>query len=234
VKQTKENRTQSQEHAVAELASDAYQIQIHVRRLRLIVIFILLTVAFAGTMAILLMALAQRESLREKADIQRRVQEENIMAMEHIKEVESRLALENKENVALIKELRDAEKSGKVIKYSEGLNPQDRQLLDQISNTQAQLDKRISELESAIMMSPEKAVGLPMLRQQLIDVQDRIHGDVDNIHGEIGRLNNLLIGFLGLMITLILGVGGMVLTFKGSVMTKRQVAETEKYGDAKP
>ena len=84
------------------------------------------------------------------------------------------------------------------------------------------------------MESPEKAVGLPMLRQQLVDAQDRMRGDFDNIHGEIARLYTMLQWFLGLMIPLIVAVGGMVLsTFKGPEKPAKQDPTLAKENPAK-
>lgn len=86
----------------------------------------------------------------------------------------------------------------------------DRQALDQAKQSAADLNQRITTLESALLQTPEKALAVPLLRQQLVDIEDKDKGDSESIHGEIGRLYGMMQWFLGLMITLIIGVGGLV------------------------
>lgn len=91
-----------------------------------------------------------------------------------------------------------------------GLTVADRQSLDRAEKADADLDKRLSALEGALLQSPEKAIAVPLLHQQLTDIEDKNKGDAENIHGEINRLYGMMQWFLGLMITLIIGVGGLV------------------------
>ena len=92
----------------------------------------------------------------------------------------------------------------------EGLSVADRQAIDQVKRSTEDQRLRISILENALLQTPEKALAVPLLRQQLIDIEDKDKGDSDNIHGEINRLYGMMQWFLGLMITLIIGVGGLV------------------------
>jgi hypothetical protein len=105
--------------------------------------------------------------------------------------------------------LEAARKKG-VVQYSQGLSTPDRQALDTVVASQANLDKRFSALEASLSQSPEKAVALPLLKQQITDMQEKDRGDLDNVHGEIGRLYTMMQWFLGLMLTLIIGVGGLI------------------------
>jgi hypothetical protein len=91
-----------------------------------------------------------------------------------------------------------------------GLNPSEQEALSSIQVDQKSLDQRLTALEGALLQSPEKAIALPLLRQQLADIQEKNRGDEDNINGEINRLYGMMQWFLGLMITLIIGVGGLV------------------------
>jgi hypothetical protein len=102
-----------------------------------------------------------------------------------------------------------ARKDKVVLSYREGLDPADRQALERIAQTQQDLDKRLSSLEGALMASPERAVSVPILKQQVTDLEERDKGEHDAIHGEIGRQSTLMIWFFGSMVTLILGVGGL-------------------------
>jgi hypothetical protein len=77
---------------------------------------------------------------------------------------------------------------------------------------QAQLQTRLSGLESALMTTPEKALAVPMLKQQVDTLQDRTHSDLDSVRGEIGRLFTLTQWFIGLMFTIALGVFGLALS----------------------
>jgi septal ring factor EnvC (AmiA/AmiB activator) len=86
----------------------------------------------------------------------------------------------------------------------------EQQALSTVEASQKELDRRLSSLEGALLQSPEKAIALPLLRQQLSDIQEKNRGDEDHINGEINRLYGMMQWFLGLMITLIIGVGGLV------------------------
>jgi site-specific recombinase len=111
---------------------------------------------------------------------------------------------------SLHQSLENAARKKGVVQFKEGLNPADRQTLDDVTAAQTDTNRRLSALESALSNSPEKAIALPLLRQQITDLQEKNHGDLDNVHGEIGRLYTMMQWFLGLMITLIIGVGGLI------------------------
>jgi hypothetical protein len=91
-----------------------------------------------------------------------------------------------------------------------GLTIADRQSLDRAEKADADLNQRLTALEGALLQSPEKAIAVPLLHQQLIDIEDKNKGDAENVHGEINRLYGMMQWFLGLMTTLIIGVGGLV------------------------
>src|SRR5579863_4228638 len=99
-------------------------------------------------------------------------------------------------------------KSGKNVQFT-ALEPKDRQSIEEIKSAQARLDARLASLESSIMATPEKAIAVPMLRQQVDALQDRTRGDLDSIRGEIGRLFTLTQWFIGLMFTIALGMFGL-------------------------
>ena len=177
---------------------------------RQIAAFGALSLSLIGTVAAFFTVTTQRDHLRDTRDVQDESRMVAYRAIEQLKDEQGRLAAIQKETVTLTAALSEAERNGKVIKYSEGLSPRDRQALDQLRDGQVLLGQRLTALEGAIMQSPEKAVGIPMLKQQLADVQDRMHGDVDSIHGEISRLYGIMQWLLGLMFTLILGIAGLV------------------------
>ncbi|MHB1673107.1 MAG: hypothetical protein ACYCSP_02540 [Acidobacteriaceae bacterium] len=102
------------------------------------------------------------------------------------------------------------EKQGSV-QYSQGLNPSDRLALANVVAAQADLNKRLSSLESALSSSPDKAIALPLLKQQITDMQEKNRGDFAAVHDEMGGLFTLLEWGLGLLITLIIGVGGIII-----------------------
>ncbi len=87
----------------------------------------------------------------------------------------------------------------------------DKKLTDDIEKSNRDLEQRMSALETAIIQTPEKAVSLPLIRQQLVDMQDKDKGESDALHGEIGRLFGIMQWFLGLMITIIIGVASMAI-----------------------
>jgi hypothetical protein len=60
--------------------------------------------------------------------------------------------------------------------------------------------------------TPEKAIAVPMLKQQIDTLQDRSHADLDSVRGELARLFTLTQWFIGLMFTIALGVFGLPLS----------------------
>jgi hypothetical protein len=59
--------------------------------------------------------------------------------------------------------------------------------------------------------TPEKALSTVVIKQRLDSLQDRTRGDIDSIHGEIGRLFTLTQWFIGLIFTIALGVSGLAI-----------------------
>jgi hypothetical protein len=93
--------------------------------------------------------------------------------------------------------------------YKEGLSPQDREQIDKISAAQDDLSGQLTRLNDAILQTPEKAAAIPVLKQQISDLQDKYRGDNDAMHAEIGRLYTMMSIFFGSMVALIVGVGGL-------------------------
>ena len=115
------------------------------------------------------------------------------------------------ENAALRKTLENGNKGGQERRYAE-LSPIDRQTINQIKSDQDQLRSRFTALETTLVTTPEKAIAVPMLKQQIDAIQDRSHADLDSVRGEIGRLFTLTQWFIGLMFTIALGVFGLALS----------------------
>ncbi len=92
------------------------------------------------------------------------------------------------------------------------LSPVDRHFLDELKVGQDQLSTRMGTLENVLANTPEKALALPMLRQQVDSLQDRTHSDLEGVRGEIGRLFTLTQWFIALMFTIALGVFGLALS----------------------
>jgi hypothetical protein len=82
----------------------------------------------------------------------------------------------------------------------------------------------MTTLENALGSSPEKALAVPLLRQELIDTQDRFKGDMDESHAEFERLYTLVQWALALIMTIILGIGAMFLS-RGKEATAQIVKE---------
>jgi hypothetical protein len=104
--------------------------------------------------------------------------------------------------------LQAAQQKGSIV-YKEGLNPQDREQILRITAAQNDLSKQLTRLNDAILQTPEKAVAIPVLKQQITDLQDKYRGDNDAMHAEIGRLYTMMSIFFGSMVALIVGVGGL-------------------------
>ena len=114
------------------------------------------------------------------------------------------------ESEALRAEIAKASRSGTAPHYAT-LSPADQQVIASLKSQQDDLQKRIGLLEGALMNSPEKALALPLLKEQVDSLQDHTHGDIDAVRGEINRLFGLTQWFIGLMFTIALGVLGLAL-----------------------
>jgi hypothetical protein len=123
-------------------------------------------------------------------------------------------------NEASIKSLQDVRKSLEeyeqvqrargIVQYKEGLSPADREALDRAVKIQQDMDKRLSALEATILETPEKAVALPLIRQQLSDMEGSNKQDVDAVHGEISRLSTIMVWCFGAMVTLLVATGALL------------------------
>ena len=112
---------------------------------------------------------------------------------------------------ALALALQNRQESNGVESKSVGMRPEERSEIDGYEETQKQLALKVSTLESALNTSPEKAVAVPILRQQLTDTQDRFKNDMDETHAEFGRLYALVQWAFALIVTIILGFCGVLL-----------------------
>lgn len=143
------------------------------------------------------------------ADMVRKQREETLRMERQRDAATERLAQVQNENASLRAELEKVKSNGgRPISYAE-LNPADRELVQSTKSDEAKLDVRLGKLEDALGNTPEKALSGVMIKQRLDDLQDRTHGDIDSIHGEIGRLFTLTQWFIGLIFTIALGVSGL-------------------------
>jgi hypothetical protein len=74
-----------------------------------------------------------------------------------------------------------------------------------------QLRTRLSSLEGALLATPEKAVALPMLRQEIDMLQDRNRADMDGLRGEMARLFTLVEWCMGILFTFGLAMLGIAI-----------------------
>lgn len=80
--------------------------------------------------------------------------------------------------------------------------------LDAARTKQAAADAltRVERLEEALTASPDKAIALPILRQQVDAFEDRARSDVEGLRSEIGRLYSLSQWLIGLIVTITFGL----------------------------
>jgi hypothetical protein len=76
-----------------------------------------------------------------------------------------------------------------------------------VSTTVADLKNRLSGLEAAIVISPEKALQIPLLRKDLDDFRNQNNSAMSTLDQNIGRQYDLMKWVLG---TFALGLGGLV------------------------
>lgn len=156
-------------------------------------------------------------SMRDKTAAESRMAEAEQQSMfAKRQEIEAMLARYQaerlaEENATLRKTFDAIRRNGKEPHFAE-LSPADRQQLQQVTKDEGYLQTRLSALETTLMATPEKAIAVPMLKQQIDTVQDRSHADIEGIRGELARLFTLTQWFIGLMFTIALGVFGLALS----------------------
>src|SRR4051794_19903045 len=121
-------------------------------------------------------------------DLQLREQQEIVRRAQNAAETaRSEIAVLVEQNKALQAAIAKAASDHRLPSFSI-LNPADRQTLDDIKSSQNQLQTRLAALETSLLNTPEKALSVPLLKQQVDSLQDRAHNDLDAVRGEIGRL----------------------------------------------
>jgi hypothetical protein len=165
-------------------------------------------VAFIGTVGGLIVTVNGRGAFRIGPDDGRERGEIQAQLAELRKEREDvRLSLmESREMQQTF--LQAAHQKGSIL-YKESLSPENRAQIDKIASAQDDLSKQLARLNDAILQTPEKAVAIPVLKQQVTDLQEKYRGDNEAMHAEIGRLYTMMSIFFGSMVALIVGVGGL-------------------------
>lgn len=150
---------------------------------------------------------ARFASERHLEEIRRQLAQERDIARQHIAVVED----ERDELQDRLKKLQ-----GNIVRRQNyaTLSPSDRDLINNIRNDEEKLQVRLGKLEEALQTTPEKALSTVVIRERLDSLQDRTHCDIDNIHGEIGRLFVLTEWFIGIFFTIALGVLGLALNLR--------------------
>jgi hypothetical protein len=82
----------------------------------------------------------------------------------------------------------------------------------QLSASIKQLRSDVDGLNAAILADPSKALAVPMLRRDMDSLAQRSRDDVLAIRDEIGRVYDLTKWFIGLMLTMALGLIGLAFT----------------------
>jgi hypothetical protein len=152
---------------------------------------------------------ARHADAEGKASIERVLESERQKMSQEREGARQRVDELEKKNADLADQLKKLQ-SGKPVNYLE-LNPADRDQINHIKSDEEQLQSRLGKLEEALEVTPEKALSTVMVKQRLDTLQDRTRGDIDSIHGEIGRLFTLTQWFIGLIFTISLTVFGLAL-----------------------
>lgn len=194
------------------LESKQWVTEVTAKRFRALLPSVLaITAALVGTLGALIASFVQKDQARRQDYVAIRASEyAHEQQTAESEKTRAQLTESMIATRALEQSIMEAARKKGVVQYSQGLSPSDRQSLDSVINGQADLDRRLASLEAALSQSPDKDVALPLMKQQITDMQDKNRGDIDNVHGEIGRLYTMMQWFLGLMVTLIIGVGGLI------------------------
>lgn len=81
-----------------------------------------------------------------------------------------------------------------------------------ISQDVATIDTKLSSLESALTLNPEKALAIPILRKDLDNAEKSIRAELRQTNSEIDRIYDQNKWFIGLMLTMALSVIGIAVS----------------------
>src|SRR5205814_8581814 len=84
--------------------------------------------------------------------------------------------------------------------------------LGELKQTTEQISQRLKALEDAILVSPDKALSIPLLRKDLDNQHNMVSSDSAAIHQEIARLYDFNKWFFGLIATMALSTLGFVIS----------------------
>jgi hypothetical protein len=74
------------------------------------------------------------------------------------------------------------------------------------------VDDRLGKLEKAILDDPEKALSIPILRNDIAATKTAYGSEMNALRGEIARIYDLNKWFVGLMFSMALGIIGLAIT----------------------
>jgi hypothetical protein len=83
----------------------------------------------------------------------------------------------------------------------------------------AAIATRLNALEQAILDNPAKAIALPLLNQDVLNIREKQQTDVQTIRSDIAQIYDLGKWFIGLMFTMALGILGLAIS---NFLPKRQ------------
>lgn len=122
---------------------------------------------------------------------------------------------------ALTRENAELAKKNGTARYAV-LSPTDQLALRAAKTTADQLRSRIESLEAALLVTPDKAVAVQMLKQQLDLLPDRNRSDMDGIRDETVRLFTMVQWCMGILFT----IGHAVLGIATNNMRKGKTEST--------
>lgn len=174
------------------------------------------TLAMVGTLAAGLSGYIEKRSAREtenrtRMEVERAFDELRQRSLQREAD-QQKIADLQKSNTDLQSQLGKLLARGQAGAASVGLSASDRAMIGNVRRDEDKLQERLDRLETVLENTPEKALSAVMIKQQIDALQDRTRGDMESIHGEIGRLFTLTQWFIGLIFTIALGVFGLALT----------------------
>ena len=127
-----------------------------------------------------------------------------IIQINEIKTAQSSISEENKSIKAYINKIMETPLDTNAKEIANKIN------LLNIKNSQT--ENRIKLLEDAIQNSPDKALSIPLLRNDIISLKENNLINITNIRNDINRVYDMNKWFLGLIITMTLAVVSMAIS----------------------
>ena len=84
--------------------------------------------------------------------------------------------------------------------------------LDSLAAQTLSVDGRLGKLEAAVMVSPESALAVPLLRKDLDNLRETYRRELETVSKQVDRIYDQTKWFIGLMVSMVVSLFGLAIT----------------------